>query len=134
MDKKEEKIVSVESLKLTEKKILSLIPKLEQVLLSQEFIRGVTIGLVYGIVGNMIVLHYHKAFERLMLGEFDALLWANLIVFIVAFTSIFVISIKWRGKWKKLEKHRHVIFEAAEMIRDYFELMKEEKEKAAEKE
>ena len=134
MNKKEEKVASVESLKLAEKTILSLIPKLEQVLLSQEFIRGVTIGLVYGIVGNMIVLHYHKAFERLMLGEFDALLWANLIVFIVAFTLILVISIKWRSKWETLERHRHVIFEATEMLRGFYELVKEGEEKASEKE
>lgn len=130
MNKKD--IISAERLKLAEKKILSLIPMVEQIVLSQEFIRGVTIGLFYGIVGNIIVLHYHRAFERLMTGQFDVLLWANVIVFIVAFASIVVLSIRWHSKLGKLEKRRHAIFEAAEMLGDYYRLMKEGKEKASE--
>ncbi len=132
MNKKEKDIISAERLKLTEKTILSLIPKLEQVILSQEFIRGVTIGLFYGIVGNIIVLHYHRAFERLMTGQFDTLLWANVIVFIVAFTSIIVLSMRWHSKLGELEKRRHYIFDAAEMLVDYYKLMKEGKEKSSE--
>ena len=131
-NKKEKDIISAERLRLAEKTILSLIPKLEQVISSEEFIRGVTIGLFYGIVGNIIVLHYHRAFERLMLGEFDTLLWANVIVFVVAFTFIIILSIRWRDKLGKLEKRRHDLFKVAEMLGDFYKLMKEGEEKSSE--
>lgn len=109
-----------------EETIMLLKPKLEQILLSQEFIKGVAIGLFYGIIGNIIVLHYYKAFERLILGEFDTLLLANLIVFVVAFVTIFIGIKKWRGRAQKVEEYRHEIFQAAEMLRDYYELIKKE--------
>lgn len=130
MSKKKESIISADRLKVTEKKILSLIPKLEQVIVSQEFIRGVTIGLFYGIVGNIIVLHYYKAFERLLIGEFDTLLWANIIVFVVAFASILVLSIRWHKKLGKLDKRRHDVFKIADMLAEYYKLLREGEEKA----
>ena len=132
MKENEESVISAEKLKLAEKTILSLLPKLQQIIIRQEFIRGVAIGLFYGIVGNIIVQHYHKAFERFMLGELNTLLWANLIVFVLAFATIVIATMKWRVKFEKLEERGHDIFKAAQMLRDHYELITKNKEKELE--
>ena len=111
MEKKElkEALAELEKIQLEvmngfEKVLSSLSQKAQE---GQNFVRGIAIGLFYGIIGNILVSHYFKVFEDLILGEFGALFWTNLIVFVVALSLILIMSLRWYsqiGKWKTLRR------------------------------
>lgn len=45
-----------------------------------DLVRGVALGLLYGIIGNLFVQHWYPIFEGLALGKYEAVFWADVIV------------------------------------------------------
>jgi hypothetical protein len=45
-----------------------------------DLVRGIALGLLYGIIGNLFVQHWYPVFEGLVLGKYDLTFSANVIV------------------------------------------------------
>lgn len=43
-----------------------------------DFVRGIALGLFYGIVGNLLVSYFHGLFQGLVAWQFDVLFWGGL--------------------------------------------------------
>lgn len=63
--------------------------------------RGIALGLVYGIIGNLFVQHWYPLFERVVLGNFDILFWSNVPVCAFALFTILCVTIIYRRQIKK---------------------------------
>jgi len=68
---------------------------------SIDLVRGVALGLLYGIIGNFFVQHWHPVFEGLMLGEYKPTFWANAIVCFFSLVVILYTTIKFRHQLKE---------------------------------
>lgn len=66
----------------------------DKVVERREFLRGIALGLFYGIVGNLFVQHWYPVFEGIVLRTFDEIFWANLIIFVVALSLIAIATAK----------------------------------------
>lgn len=65
------------------------------------FWKGVSLGLFYGIIGNMLVSHYYGIFTGFVTENFDSLFWWNLIFFFIILCIVLVVSYKvWRSMSK----------------------------------
>lgn len=68
-----------------------------------QFTEGVALGLLYGIIGNLVVSHYYEVFEGITLARYDSLFWSNLTAFLIGLGSIIVLTIIFRRRLKKLK-------------------------------
>lgn len=66
-------------------------------------IRGVALGLFYGVIGNILVSHYFEVFKGIVMWQFDKLFWTNLIIFAIILVVILVVSWRWLLSLGKLE-------------------------------
>jgi len=80
-------------------KILALADKMRQ---DRMFFQGIALGLFYGIVGNILVSHYYRVFEGLVLGQIDRLFWINVTFLIVIIIIVSLISLRYLRKYKTL--------------------------------
>ncbi len=62
---------------------------------------GIMYGLLYGIMGNLLVQFLYPAIERPLLGVFDQVFWTAAIVSCSAIIGIVLTSIKYLGQRKK---------------------------------
>jgi hypothetical protein len=58
-----------------------------------DFTSGVALGLIYGVIGNLVVQHYYGVFEGLETGVIDNLFWSNAAVFVIGIVVIIVITL-----------------------------------------
>ncbi len=84
-----------------------------------DFLRGIALGLFYGIVGNILVSHYYTVFEGLTLWKIDVLFWSNLMVMIVALVLIIFTSAIFYRRMRKYETGRR---ELSEVLDEFHEL------------
>ena len=63
--------------------------------------RGIALGLVYGIIGNLFVQHWYPLFERVILCNFDIVFWSNLPVCAFALFLILCVTVMYRRQVKK---------------------------------
>jgi len=75
------------------------------------FLRGVALGLFYGIIGNIFVSHYYQVFEGLALGKFDIVFRSNVMLFSVSLVLIIIVSIVFYYRMKKYEKGKRELSE-----------------------
>lgn len=57
---------------------------------------GVVLGLLYGLIGNLAVVHWYGVFEGLETKVYGNLFWANVAVTIVAIIVIIGVTIQFR--------------------------------------
>ena len=67
------------------------------------WIRGIALGLFYGIIGNILASHYIEVFQSIVIWQIDKLFWTNLIVLAIITTVILIVSWKWFISLAKLE-------------------------------
>ena len=93
-----------ENLEAIRRSIKELEPAIETMRQQKSLIRGVALGLFYGIIGNMLVSHYYEVFKGLVMWQFDKLFWTSLIVLVIAIVLIVVVSWRWLISLAKLEE------------------------------
>ena len=69
-----------------------------------DLITGLTLGLLFGIIGNLLIQFLYPAVERLALGIFDRVVLIDLIVSIVALIVIALVWIAYRKKLNRASK------------------------------
>jgi len=89
MERKEDKDKIESSLIKSAQNVSSLADYMRQ---EKQFIQGITLGLFYGIVGNMLVSHHYGLFERLETREFDNLFWSNLLILSITTILILIVT------------------------------------------
>lgn len=65
--------------------------------------KGVVLGLFYGVVGNVIVTHYYQIFRGAVMSEFDTMFWTNLAILIPMLSLVVIVSWKWHNSMAKME-------------------------------
>jgi hypothetical protein len=69
-----------------------------------DFKSGVALGLIYGIIGNLVVQHYYGVFEGLETGVINNLFWANVVVTGIGVLAIIFITLYF---FKKIRREKH---------------------------
>ena len=102
-------------IKAQDKKIregLELLEKLEKHHLERakesrkriDFIKGVALGLILGILGNLFVQHWYPLFERVVLWNFDIVFWSNLPVCVLALAIVLYTTRQYLRQLKEEEE------------------------------
>jgi nitrate/nitrite transporter NarK len=85
---------------------------------STDLIRGVALGLLYGIIGNLFVQFFFPVVETLIVGgEYDTLFFSNVAISVVALVIILYTTIKFRGQLTQYEKEEETAQQQAEVTR-----------------
>jgi hypothetical protein len=66
--------------------------------------KGVVLGLFYGVVGNVAVTHYYQILRGAVMSEFDTMFWTNLVILVVMSSIIVIVSWKWHSSMTKMER------------------------------
>jgi len=69
-----------------------------------QFTEGIVLGLLYGIIGNLVISHYYGVFEGITLARYDSLFWSNLVVFLVGLATIIILTVIFYRRLTKLKK------------------------------
>lgn len=91
-------VVSVERMEYDAKELLNDISQ------RMQFTEGIVLGLLYGIIGNLVVSHYYGVFEGITLARYDSLFWSNLVVFLIGLATIIVLTVIFYRRFVKLRK------------------------------
>ena len=67
------------------------------------WIKGIALGLFYGIIGNILASHYIEVFRSIVTWQIDKLFWTNLIVLVITLAVILVVSWRWFVSLAKLK-------------------------------
>ena len=87
-----------------------------------DFLKGLLVGLFFGIAGNMFVQHWYQVFEGLILGKFDTIFFSNVTVFIVGLVVICIITVILYRRITRYEKARMLEWETLKkMIEEKYE-------------
>jgi hypothetical protein len=84
----------------------------------QYFTRGIALGLLYGIIGNIVVSHYYGVFEGLGANRFDSLFWSNLVVLLVSLVLIVALTVLWISRLKRLGLSQNKVALMKEVIEE----------------
>jgi len=82
-----------------------------------DFIRGVALGLLYGIIGNLFVQFFFPVVESLIVGEYDTLFFSNVVISVVALAIILYATVKFRGQLTEYENQEKSARHNAETTR-----------------
>jgi len=74
--------------------IKELEPAIDTMRQQMFLMKGVALGLFYGIIGNMFVSHYYEVFKAIVMWQLDKLFWTNLITLVIFIVAIVIVS--WR--------------------------------------
>ena len=77
----------------------------------KQFIRGLALGLMYGIIGNVVASHYYRLFEGLSRGLYDNLFYSNLVMLLVSLFIIGVLTKIWYGELRKIDTRFEILRE-----------------------
>jgi tetrahydromethanopterin S-methyltransferase subunit G len=102
--------------------------------------RGVALGLTYGIIGNLFVQHWYPVFEGLVLGKYETLFGANVVVCGFSLGIILYVTIRFRRQLKedafmaKVSKENvETAIRAIERLKEMIEKRKSEQSQPQEK-
>lgn len=70
----------------------------------KQFVKGLGLGLIFGIVGNIFVSHYYGIFQGLISSQFDTLFYSNLVIVVVSLVAISLLVVKWNKDKKRLKQ------------------------------
>jgi len=88
--------------------------------------RGVALGLLYGIIGNLFVQFFYPVTEALALGEYPKSFWKNVIVSVASLVIILYVTIKFRSQLKEDERKMKLATDS--MKRERYEIKRWKKE------
>jgi nitrate/nitrite transporter NarK len=94
--------------------------------------KGVALGLLYGIIGNLFVQFFFPVVESLVIGEYDMLFLSNVIISVVALAVILYATIKFRSQLTEYENEERTAKEQAEVTRKAIQTRKTRLEKTEE--
>jgi len=86
-----------------------------------DFTKGVVLGLVLGIVGNLLVQFFYPVVESLVLGEYTNVFWANMTISAVALVIIVYITVKYRSQLSQEKSLMKVSIENQENMKEAIE-------------
>jgi phosphotransferase system glucose/maltose/N-acetylglucosamine-specific IIC component len=69
-----------------------------------DFTKGLALGLIYGIIGNLFVQFFYPVVEAIVSGKFDMLFVTNSIVSAVSLSMLLIITWKFSRELLRLEK------------------------------
>jgi hypothetical protein len=79
-------------------------PYIEATRSQMSMMKGVVLGLFYGIVGNLVVTHYYQILRGVVMSEFDTMFWTNLAILVPMSSIIAIVSWKWHISMAKTER------------------------------
>ena len=79
-------------------------PYIEATRSQMSMMKGVVLGLFYGIVGNLVVTHYYQILRGAEMSEFDTMFWTNLAILVPMSSIIAIVSWKWHISMAKMER------------------------------
>lgn len=81
-----------------------------------DFTRGIALGLIYGIIGNLFVQFFYAVVESLVLKKYDGFV-ENAIISVVALLVILYVTIRFRGQLMEEEAKEKTAEQHAETTR-----------------
>jgi H+/Cl- antiporter ClcA len=63
-----------------------------------DFTKGIALGLLYGIIGNLFVQFFYSVVEGIILQKFDVLFWSNLVISAIALSIIILATLSFRSQ------------------------------------
>lgn len=94
-----------------------------------DFTKGIALGLVFGIVGNLFVQFFYAFVEGIILVRYDGLFYSNLIVSVASLIIIFFVSVKFYKQLKIEERDRKSSERGFKHLMDKAEELRKEVEK-----
>ena len=79
-------------------------PYIEATRSQMSMMKGVVLGLFYGVVGNVAVTHYYQILRGAVMSEFDTMFWTNLVILVAMSSMIAIVSWKWHSSMAKMER------------------------------
>ena len=79
-------------------------PYIEATRSQMSMMKGVVLGLFYGVVGNVAVTHYYQILRGAVMSEFDTLFWTNLVILVAMSPIIVIVSWKWHISMARMER------------------------------
>ena len=92
-----------QNLEAVRRSIKELKPAIETMRQQKFLIKGVALGLFYGIIGNILVSHYYEVFKSIVMWQFEKLFWPSLTSLIIFIVVVLVVSWRWLISLTKLE-------------------------------
>lgn len=81
-------------------------------------IKGIALGLFYGIIGNMLVSHYYQIFQGIVIWQLDTMFWTNLAVFVIILVVIVIVSWRWLISMAKIQGALEAFERVKEIMRE----------------
>jgi uncharacterized membrane protein YeaQ/YmgE (transglycosylase-associated protein family) len=78
--------------------------------------KGVVLGLVVGIFGNLVAQYFSSVIEGTILGKFDNLFYLSTLVFSASLLVVISIVLYYQRKVRKEEQHHHSMWEAEKNV------------------
>lgn len=97
-----------------------------------DLVRGVALGLIYGIIGNFFVQFFYPVVEALALEEYPKSFWTNVIVSAVSLAIILYTTVKFRSQLKEDERKMKLATDSMKREKHAIEELKELLEKSKE--
>jgi len=92
------------------RKILKEIePHIEAIHSHMSMMKGVILGLFYGVVGNMVVTHYYQILRGAVMSEFDTMFWTNLVILVAMSSILVIISLRLHSSMAKQERESELL-------------------------
>ena len=66
--------------------------------------KGVVLGLFYGIVGNLVVIHYCQILRGAAMSEFHTMFWTNLVILVVTSSILVLVSLRLHSATARMER------------------------------
>ena len=67
-----------------------------------DFTKGIALGLIYGIIGNLFVQCFYPVVEGIIVMKYDSLFYSNLAVSTISLVIIIFTTLQF---WKQLKEH-----------------------------
>ena len=94
-----------------------------------DLVRGVALGLLYGIIGNLFVQFFFPVVESLVIGGYGTLFFSNVIISVVALVIILYATIEFRGQLTEYENEERTAKQQTEATRKAIQTRKTRLEK-----
>jgi hypothetical protein len=92
------------------RKILKEIgPHIEAMHAQMSMMKGVILGLFYGVVGNLVVTHYYQILRGAVMSEFGTMFWTNLVILIAMSSIIVIVSWRWHISMAKQKRELELL-------------------------
>jgi len=84
-------------------------PYIEATCSQMPMMKGVVLGLFYGVVGNVVVTHYYQILRGAVMSEFDMMFWMNLVMLVAMLSILVIVSWKWHISMAKMEREMELL-------------------------